>query len=396
MHYAVNANLAAVTPPPIAEAQGWLREMPDDSRRLLDLAQAVPNDPPPAALRTHMAEVVQADAGHVYSEILGRPDLRAAVAAHVTEHYRGRVEAEQVAVTAGCNQAFCYATAAVAEPGDEVVLPVPYYFNHQMWLEMQGIRPVHLPCDMAAGARPDPARAAELIGPRTRAIVLVTPNNPTGAVYPPELIQAFFELAQARGLALVVDETYKDFLPCGAPPHELLTRDDWPGTLIQLYSFSKTYSLTGHRVGAMIAEPALLDAVAKLADCVQICPPVLGQAAAGYALAHLQDHRAALRDIMAARVADLRAAFAAQPDAGYELVSAGAYFAYLRHPFEDRDARTVARDLVRRHKVLALPGDMFGPGQEGYLRLAFANLDSGAFPELVERLADSAAERREA
>jgi len=396
MRFAANAGLAAVTPPPIAEAQGWLREMPDDGRPLLDLAQAVPTDPPPAALRAHLAEVVQADGGHVYSEILGRPGLRQAIAAHMAEHYRGRVEAGQAAVTAGCNQAFCYATAAVAGPGDQVILPVPYYFNHQMWLEMQGIRPVHLPCDMTAGARPDPARAAELVGPRTRAIVLVTPNNPTGAVYPPELLRAFFELAQARGLALIVDETYKDFLPGDQAPHDLLGRADWPGTLIQLYSFSKTYSLTGHRVGAMLADPALLAEVAKLADCVQICPPVLGQAAADYALAHLGAHRAALRDTMAARVADLRAAFAARPDAGYELVSAGAYFAYLRHPFADRDARTVARDLVRRHKVLALPGEMFGPGQEGHLRLAFANLESGAFPELVERLARSAAERRAA
>lgn len=393
MVYRLNAALDAVTPPPIAEAQGWAAERPDDGRALLDLAQAVPADPPPEALRRHLAHEIGRPMGHGYTPILGRPDLRQAIAGHMAAHYDGRADAEQVAVTAGCNQAFCYAVSAVAGPGDEVILPVPYYFNHQMWLEMQGVRPVHLPCDMDAGARPDPERAAALIGPRSRAIVLVTPNNPTGAVYPPGLIEAFFELAKENGLALIVDETYKDFLPDDRPPHGLLARADWPEALIQLYSFSKTYNLTGHRLGAMLAHPDTLDAVAKMADCVAICPPVAAQAAGLYALEQLQAHRRALRQRMAERVAALRAALADGPDCGYALVSAGAYFAYLRHPVHGVDAHTVARTLVREHGVLALPGGMFGPGQGGYLRLAFANLAGDAFPELVARLRESAMAR---
>jgi aspartate/methionine/tyrosine aminotransferase len=389
MRYRLNAQLADVAPPPIAEAQNWVAERRPDGRALLDLAQAVPADPPPEALRQHLAEETAKPAGHGYTPILGRPDLRAAIARHMAGHYAGRVDAEQVAVTAGCNQAFCYAISAVAGPGDEVILPVPYYFNHQMWLEMQGVRPVHLPCEMDAGARPDPDRAEALIGPSTRAIVLVTPNNPTGAVYPPELIAAFFDLARRRGLALIVDETYKDFLPDDRSPHDLLARGDWPDALIQLYSFSKTYSLTGHRLGAMLAHPDTLAAVAKVADCVAICPPVGAQAAGLYALRELQDHRRNLRRRMAERVAALRTAFDDTSAGGYALVSAGAYFAYLRHPFDGVDAHAVARALVRDQGVLALPGNMFGPGQAAYLRLAFANLGENAFPELVRRLRES-------
>lgn len=385
MSYAINPHLDAVTPPPVGEAQGWLRELPEDGRTLLDLAQAVPSEPPPAALRAHLAEVVQRPDTHAYTDILGRADLRRAVAAHFAGHYGGHVTAEQVAVTAGCNQAYCFAAAAVAGPGDEVILPTPYYFNHQMWLEMQGVRPVHLPCDMDRGAVPDPDAAAERITGRTRAIVLVTPNNPTGAVYPPAVIEAFFELARAHRLALIIDETYKDALPAAGAPHALFRRDDWPRTLIHLYSFSKTYSLTGHRVGTLTAAPALLSAVAKMADCVMIAPPVTGQAAALFALERLADHREARRRRMAERVDDLRRAFAA-PELRYELVSAGAYFAYLRHPFPGATSTEVARRLVREQKVLTLPGAMFGPGQDAFLRLAFANLDSAAFPELVRRL----------
>ncbi|MBK1698545.1 aminotransferase [Rhodovibrio salinarum] len=393
MAYRLNPVMDAVTPPPIAEAQGWLAERVDDGRPLLDLAQAVPSDPPPEGLRRHLARTVSEPAGHGYTPILGRADLRAAVARHMADQYAGEVAAENVAITAGCNQAFCYAVDAVAGPGDEVILPVPYYFNHQMWLEMQGIRPVHLPCDMDAGACPDPAQAEALIGPGSRAIVLVTPNNPTGAVYPPEVIDAFFELAKRHDLALIVDETYKDFLPSDRAPHGLLARSDWPKALIQLYSFSKTYSLTGHRLGAMLAHPDTLGAVAKMADCVAICPPVGAQAAGLYALSHLQAHRRRRRVQMAERVDALRAAFAARPECGYALVSAGAYFAYLRHPFDGVDAHEVARTLVRRHGVLALPGDMFGPGQGAYLRLAFANLQADAFPDLTARLQESAEAR---
>ena len=398
MTYRLNAALTAVSPPPIAEAQGWVAGRIDDGRPLLDLAQAVPSDPPPEDLRRHLAATLAEPSGHGYTPILGRDDLRQAIASHMADHYAGHAAAQNVAVTAGCNQAFCYAVSTLAGPGDEVIVPVPYYFNHQMWLEMQGIRPVHLTCDMDAGARPDPERAETLITARTRAIVLVTPNNPTGAIYPPELIQGFFELAKRHGLALIVDETYKDFLDApvdrDGPPHGLLARDDWPDALIQLYSFSKTYSLTGHRLGAMLAHPDTLAAVAKMADCVAICPPMGAQVAGLYALTHLQDHRRRLCAAMAERVAALRDALAAAPGCGYELVSAGAYFAYLRHPFDRLNAHALARTLVQRHGVLALPGGMFGPGQGRYLRLAFANLPSAAFPDLVQRLQESTEARR--
>jgi len=124
---------------------------------------------------------------------------------------------------------------------------------------------------------PNPAKAAALITPRTRAIVLVTPNNPTGAEYPDGLINAFFDLARANGLKLIVDETYRDFHADTGAPHTLFQRDDWQDTLVHLYSFSKAYRLTGHRMGALIAAPALLAEVEKFLDTVAICPGQIGQ-----------------------------------------------------------------------------------------------------------------------
>src|SRR5215216_6135239 len=162
---------------------------------------------------------------------------------------------------------------ALARSGDNIILPAPFYFNHQMWLTMQGIEVKVLPTLKDASAVPSPAEAAALIDERTRAIILVTPNNPTGAVYPSSCISEFFELAQSSEIALVMDETYKDFRTKLSPPHDIFTRPDWRGTFVQLYSFSKVYALTGYRVGSVIADEAFLSQVEKIMDCVSICAP---------------------------------------------------------------------------------------------------------------------------
>src|SRR3546814_17530242 len=113
-----------------------------------------------------------------------------------------------------------------------------------MWLEMVGITPVHLPFRPDRGGVPDPADAAARIGPKTRAIVLVTPNNPTGAVYPPEVIAEFHALARTHGIALVLDETYRDFLPEDGATHDLFRANDWRSTLVHLSSFSQVFAPT--------------------------------------------------------------------------------------------------------------------------------------------------------
>ncbi|MGA8260276.1 MAG: aminotransferase [Arenicellales bacterium] len=381
-NYRLNPLVKAVEAPPIAEARQWAAEA---NGPILDTAQAVPGYPPAPELRRHLAEALQGNDIHLYTAILGLPELREALADHMSAVYGGSIAPGQVAITAGCNQAFCLAISALAGPRDDVILPVPYYFNHRMWLDMQGVRPNYLPCRASAGQVPDADEAASLIGPRTRAIVLVTPNNPTGAVYPPEVIARFHDLARMKRIALVIDETYKDFLPAGHTPHELFRDPGWPEHLVQLYSFSKAYSLTGHRVGSIIGAPAFLESVEKIADCVAICAPRPGQVAALFGLENLDAWREDKRRMMAARLAALREAFA---DAAlrYELVSSGAYFAYLRHPFTGEKAADVARRLAREHGVLCLPGPMFGPDQEDNLRVAFANLGAERMPELAGRL----------
>ncbi len=170
------------------------------------MAQAVPGYPPPKALTDHLARLVAEPGSHRYTEIEGLPSLRHALAEHMSGFYGAPIGADSVAVTAGCNQAYCLAMQVLCAPGDEVILPQPAYFNHQMWLDGLGIRAVHLPFRPDRKGVPDPEEARRLIGPKTRAIVLVTPNNPTGAVYPASEIRRFYDLARERGIALVADE----------------------------------------------------------------------------------------------------------------------------------------------------------------------------------------------
>jgi aspartate/methionine/tyrosine aminotransferase len=338
-------------------------------------------------MRRAMAEAVMEDAGtHLYGPVLGLPDLRAEVAARWSSAYGGTIRPEQVAITQGCNQAFCATIAAIARPRDEVILPVPWYFNHKMWLDMSGIRAV--PLETGQGLIPEAEAAAELVTDRTRAIVLVTPNNPGGAEYPAETLAAFRDLGRDRGVTLIVDETYRDFDRREGAPHRLFADPGWEEVLVHLYSFSKAYRLTGHRVGALVASAALLAEVEKFLDTVAICAPQLGQRAARWGLRNLDGWLAGERAEILSRAVALRAGFAALE--GWRMLGCGAYFAYAEHPFA-MPSNELAPWLVREAGVLLLPGTMFRPEGDPRgareVRIAFANAGAEGLAELCRRLA---------
>lgn len=383
----LNPDLAATFRPPVMEARRWLQGLAaDPARPLINVSQAAPVDPPPEGLRRAIAEASlnRADA-HLYGPVLGNGDLRDAVAAEWNRSYGATLTAANVAITPGCNQAFCAAIATVARAVDEVIIPVPWYFNHKMWLDMQGITAVPLHCGQ--GMVPDPDAAAALVTPRTRALVLVSPNNPSGAEYPAEVVRGFYDLARERGLALILDETYRDFDSRDGTPHDLFTDPGWGETLIQVYSFSKAYRLTGHRVGALVASVERQVEVEKVLDTLAICTPQLGQIGALWGMQNLRDWLAGERaEVLRRREAMTRAM--ARLD-GWRLKGCGAYFAWAEHPFAESSADLAPR-LVLEAGVLLLPGTMFMP--EGdvdgarHVRIAFANVDAAGIAALADRL----------
>ncbi len=389
MRYRVNPVVSAVSPPPIPEAWKWIegRRFPSD-KPLIDLAQAEPSYPPAEELLSHLAQEIHRPELSRYTDIRGTAALRTAFAEHLVDFYGADIASADIGITAGCNQAFCLAMMALTGPGDDVILPAPYYFNHDMWLGMLGVTTVPLEFRAEVGGVPDVEEAAAKITGKTRAIVLVSPNNPTGAIYPSETIAAFFSLAREHRIALVLDETYKDFLPIDGVPHGLLRHAGWRDNLIQLFSFSKVYALTGHRVGGLVAGPDLLAEVAKAMDCAAICAPAIGQESVLYSLKHLDDWKAEKRMLSLARLDAFRHALAYNT-LTYKLVSAGAFFAYLRHPHDGYSAFEVARRLANEQNMLCLPGTFFGPGQDKFLRFSFANVEADRMGEIAARLVAS-------
>ena len=375
-----------LTASPIAEAHAWLAHRRSE-RPLLDLSQAAPGYPTAPVIAERIAEVAHAADGGRYAPPPGIPELRDAFAAELTVDYDAPIPADRVLPTGGCNQAFCVVTSTVTRPGDEVIVPVPYYFNHDMWLKLDGVTPVYL--DTGPTLIPDPAAAADLITERTAAIVLVTPGNPTGVTIDPATIAAFAELAAANDLALILDETYRNFRPVVDPPHRLFDDPDWTRTVISLHSFSKDLAIPGYRVGAVVAGEEVLYEVLKLVDCVQISAPRIGQEAVVAGLRGAREWRRQQAERIAVVQRRFESVMADRPG-GFELASAGAFFGWVRHPHQDRSTAEVIKTLVLDHDVLAIPGTAFTPTDDRWVRFSFANLQHAEIDLLAERLDEMA------
>ena len=380
-----NPLVETLAAPPIPSVFAWGDAYDGRSGPMIDLSQAVPGYPPHPDMLRLLGEYAASRAYTGYGPIEGEGVLRNAYAQHLSETYGAPLGAGNVHITAGCNQAFICAAMAVAGAGDAVLMTDPYYFNQETTLAMLGVTTRFAPCDPANGFLPDVAALAAAITPDVRAVALVSPNNPTGAVYPPDLLSGIYDLCAARGVWLILDETYRDFLPEGAArPHDLFGRAGWEDTLIGLYSFSKSFCIPGHRLGAITAGPTVVEQVAKIMDNLQICPPRSAQAAVATALPLLAGWRAENRREIARRVTALRTTMAGVP--AWRIGAVGAYFAFIGHPFGEAPSARVAEKLAREAGILCLPGSYFGARQEGYLRFAFANADVDTIALLKERL----------
>lgn len=381
----LNPLVADLAPPPIPAVQAWARAYDGTLGPTVDLSQAVPGYPPHPDLIAMLTKAAADPAAAAYGPIEGDRVLREALAADESALYGAVIAADNIHITAGCNQAFICAALAVAEPGSRVLLSNPFYFNHETSLRMFGIGVSLVDCPAEDGFLPSPAALEAAITPDVRAFAIVSPNNPTGAVYPPALLADLLELCRRHGIWLILDETYRDFLPAEAKrPHDLFTRAGWSDGLISLYSFSKSFCIPGYRLGAVTASPAVVAEIAKIMDNLQICAPRVGQIAVAEALPKLGAWREANRAEITFRAAALKAALAEVE--GWEIGAVGAYFAFVRHPFSSLAAAGVAEELARRTGVITVPGSYFGPGQEDYLRFAFANATAATIGLLPERL----------
>jgi aspartate/methionine/tyrosine aminotransferase len=373
-----------LTHSPIGEAFALLAAH-TPTRPLLNLSQAAPSFPPALVVADRIAAVAYEEEGARYVPQQGLEPLRQALAQELTELYPGDVGADQVLITAGCNQAFCVVASAMTNPGDNLIVALPYYFNHDMWLEVEGVERRYL--TPGPDMMPTVADAAALIDDRTRGIVLVSPGNPSGVTLPPDRLAEFYDLCAPLGISLVIDETYRSYRGTDEPAHDLYDRSGWPDHLITLHSFSKDLAIPGYRVGAVVGAPAALAEAMKLVDCVAICAPRIGQEAALAGLLHATEWRAEQASRIGERHRQFQVVMASSPG-GYELLSSGAYFGWVRHPHHGVDSLQVVSDLLGQKDILVIPGTAFTPTDEAMLRLSFANLSEPEINELAVRLAE--------
>ncbi|HAX06108.1 MAG TPA: aminotransferase [Acidimicrobiaceae bacterium] len=354
-----------------------------NERPLLDLSQAAPSFPPASPVIERIAEVaLEADAGR-YPPQPGLPQLREAFAKDLTAGYASDIKPEDVLITAGCNQAFCCVASALTSPGDEAILVAPFYFNHDMWLKIEGVQVRYL--EPGVDLLPDPDQARALITDKTKLITLVSPGNPTGVTIPKEIIHEFAELARANNLALIIDETYRSFRDEQNPAHELFGDPGWRDHVISLHSFSKDFAIPGYRCGAVIGGNAVITEALKVLDCLAISAPRIGQEAALAGLRHAQQWRLD----QATRIKNLEFRFCEsmkERPGGFELISSGAYFGWVRHPRSDLKTEEVVRRLVLDHDVLTIPGTAFTSTDQATIRMSFANLDPTQVDDLPSRL----------
>lgn len=385
MNFPVSPLIEQVQFPPISEVKQWLagRTFPAE-RPLVDLCQAVPDYAPAPELVGHLKVLLGDPATARYTPDEGLTEVREAVSAWYARRYGAGPRPEQLCLSIGASQAFWLAMTVLCRAGDEVIVPLPAYFDHPMALQALGIRPVFVPFDPATGGLPDPRAIAAAVTERTRAILLVSPSNPTGAVIPPATLRRLFEMARSRRFALVVDETYNAFLPDNARPHELFLDPAWGDHFVHLASFGKTFALTGFRGGALAASASFIRQALKVQDTMAVCQPRLTQQAVRFGCERL-DAWTAANNVMVQRRHDLFVKEFNRPGNPFELVASGGFFAWVRHPWRGLSGRRAARRLVDEGNLICLPGEAFGPGLEPYLRLALGNLPEAAVPAAVAR-----------
>ena len=381
----INPLIDKLSAPPIPAVQAWARQYDGAHGPLVDLSQAVPGYPPHPDMLRFLGEAASSVAYAGYGPIEGETVLREAYARHVGNLYGAEIKANNVHITSGCNQAFIAAIMCVAQSGDTVLATDPFYFNHQSSLEMLGIRSETMLCRAENGFVPDIEDVRAALHKGVRALVLVSPNNPTGAIYPPQLLAQIYAACRDNGTWLLLDETYRDFLSdADQAPHDLFKEADWPSHLIQLYSFSKSFCIPGHRLGAIVAGADMVANVAKAMDNLQICATRAPQIAVSRAIEPLQSWRDDNRKEIARRAEALRVSMSNV--VGWHVEAVGAYFAFVRHPYEGSSSVAVAERLAKTTGIITLPGSFFGESQDAFLRFAFANVDVAGIEATAARL----------
>ncbi len=369
----------AVQSPVVPLVADLIRETPGT----ISLGQGVVcYGPPEAALRNMLEHADKLN--QLYGPVEGIPELLTILTRKLAEENRVNIGADRrLVVTAGANMGFLNALFAITDPGAEIILPTPYYFNHKMAAKMLNCVPVSVPTDRQFQLDPEVVQAA--ITPRTAAVVTVSPNNPSGAVYPEATLRAINTLCRERGIYHIHDEAYEYFVYDSRRAFSPACMDASNQHTISLFSLSKAYGFSSWRVGYMLIPAHLRAAVRKVQDTNLICPPLASQyAAIGALQAGRQYCDQQIEQIAANRrfvLNELQKLDCVTDD----IRSDGALYVFLRLNTDLPDMEIVER-LIREFRIATIPGSAFGMEDGCYLRISYGALDPSTMEEGIQRL----------
>ena len=278
---------------------------------------------------------------------------------------------DQVVVTPGAMNGLYSIYAALLNPGDEVLLPTPGFPNMDETVRLLGGQPVFYELERHDGYLPDPDRIASLVTPRTKALFLNTPNNPTGAMLPPERIEAILSVTSERGVWVISDEVYDQLILDDGLPYLSPGSVDTSMPIISVYSFSKVYSMTGWRVGYVVAPPALAQILRTLQEPQVSCPSTISQKAAEAALTGPREPIEAMRS---AYVENRDSAWTRLLDLGLEgFRTQGTFYMLIDIAKSGLAPLDFSLRLLEEGGVAVAPGEVFGPGGNEVVRISLAN-----------------------
>ncbi|GAB4381891.1 MAG: pyridoxal phosphate-dependent aminotransferase [Elainellaceae cyanobacterium] len=375
-----SVRMQAVQSPIIPVVAEMIRRSPGT----ISLGQGVVYYAPPPAAIAQIHEFLSQPSAHQYQAVQGIPALVAAIQNKLKTENGIVVDGQsQIVVTAGSNMGFMNAVLAIADPGDQIILQVPYYFNHEMAVRIANCQPVLVATDDAYQLRLEAIQQA--ITPKTRAIVTISPNNPTGAVYSASDLRAVNEMCRTHGIYHIHDEAYEYFTYDDASHFSPGSLPNSTGHTISLFSLSKAYGFASWRIGYMVIPANLITAVMKIQDTIAICPPVISQYAALGALEagveYCQQHLQAIAQVRQLCLKE----FAALEDSCTIPPANGAFY-FLLNVKTDKHPLALVEQLIQDYKVAVIPGMTFGIEAGCYLRVAYGALQQETVAEGIGRL----------
>ena len=377
----VSKRSEAIRPFVVMDLVARAKELEAQGRDIVRLEIGDPDFSTPEVI-TRAAEEAMAEGSTHYTQSLGLPSLREAIRDHYREHYGVGIDPADIVVSQGTSPAMLLLFGSLLDPGDEVIMPDPCYPAYPNYVSFLGGIPKLVRVRAENGFRYDPDELRAAVGPRTKAIMVTSPSNPTGAVQSPDDLRMLGEIAERTGVHIASDEIYHGLTFCG-PEHTILEFTD---RAFVLNGFSKAYAMTGWRLGYLIAPREFVRPAEKIQQNFFLAANAFVQQAGVVALTQAQDDVARMRAIYDER---RRFLVPALRDAGLKIdcEPCGAFYVFADARCWGGDSLELSRRILEEAGVACAPGVDFGPGGEGFLRFSYATS--------IDRLTEGVARLRE-